>query len=464
MKTKIMGIGASVTLLTILSGCGGGSSSSSSSALQTGSVVDSNISGLEYACRKLDGSLDTNGTTDSGGRFQYNIGSNCTFKVGDLVIGNVVMSQANKIITPIDMMKATDMNDTNVTNLALFFQSLDEDGNASNGIQLAHAKLLFAGASSFDFASADENTTFSMVQGRFSGAKKVTAIEAREHFQATLTNLGLLGIPGGGSGGSTESNLTCDTSKFASGANVATPTSMDWLSFAGTYIADEGSYDDNFNFTASKQIMVSLSATGGLLYTGSTPTPTTSACVETLSGGSKQMVLHTTKGHLDFGSDKTSISGVSPVDGTTIVKTHATSTGGNTGGNTGGSGVTFPNGTIVSSTSTVTYTALQSNANGKIITFTGTNGATVKIYDYVDYISVGMGEAGYSIVTKADYNGCAISSAPNITAYYPSCTDVGVNFNRTAGTISFTNAQMKSVVGSCSGSCQANGSLSFTGY
>lgn len=463
MKTKIMGIGASVALLTILSGCGGGSSSSSSTS-ETGTVVDSNISGLEYECRKSDGSLDTNGTTDSGGRFQYNIGSNCTFKVGDLIIGNVAMAQADKIITPIDMMKATDMNDTNVTNLALFFQSLDEDGNASNGIQLAHAKPLFAGASSFDFAGADENTTFSMVQGRFSGAKKVTAIEAREHFQSTLTNLGLLGT-GGGTGGSVESKLTCDTSKFASGAKVATPTSMDWLSFAGTYTADEGSYDDNFNFTASKQIMVSVSATGELLYTGSIPTPTTSVCIETLSGGGKQLVLHTAKGHLDFGSDKTSISGVSPVDGTTIVKTHNTSTGGNTGGgSTGGSGVTFPNGTIVSSTSAVTYTALQSNANGKIITFTGTNGATVTIYDYVDYISVAMGEAGYSIVTKADYNGCAISSASNITAFYPSCTDVGVNFNRTAGTISFTNAQMKSVVGSCSGACQANGSLSFTGY
>jgi len=207
--------------------------------------------------------------------------------------------------------------------------------------------------------------------------------------------------------------------------------------------------------------MITLDVTGKLTY-GTSVYPTTSACIETLQGGAKQFVLHTAKGHLDFRSDKISVSGISPLNGTTIVKANAQDSSGDDDNTTtgDGSGVTFPNGTKVSNTSLLTHTAMPANAAWEIITLIDTNGARVDIYDYIDHIAVAMIDRGFSVTTKADYSRCAISTASNITAYYPSCESLGVNYDRTAGTISFTNAPMKPTYGTCPGECLANGSLS----
>lgn len=69
MKSIALTWGGSLALTAlVISGCSGGGSASTSD-LQTGTVVDGNISGLSYECRKSTGELDTTGTTGMGGTF-----------------------------------------------------------------------------------------------------------------------------------------------------------------------------------------------------------------------------------------------------------------------------------------------------------------------------------------------------------------------------------------------------------
>lgn len=276
------------------------------------------------------------------------------------------------------------------------------------------------------------------------------------------------GGTGGGSnnGGSTSSNLTCNTSLFQTGAAVATPTSADWISFAGVYAAQEGSFDDNFNFVATGTVMPSLSVAGELLYKGSTAVPLTSACVETLSGGGKQLVLHTAKGHLDFGGMANGkISGVSPEDGITIVKQATTNntTGGTTGSNptTGSSCVTVPGNRFVDAAGVLREGQYSVK---KFVDFTSAT-TKISIIDYGDTIGVSAVDSGFSIGAKP-MNGCILKYNPSWTDTMGmlACSDLGINFDRSAGTLSFTNTPMQAIIFTCPGDCKLNGSLKFPAY
>lgn len=141
-------------------------------------------------------------------------------------------------------------------------------------------------------------------------------------------------------------------------------------------------------------------------------------------------------------------------------------TGGGGGGGGGSTGVTTPSGHNISSTTAATYLPLMSNPNGKIINYDeGTLG--LEIYDYVDTLNVSVADSNplMSITVNATYNACALN-ASWVTADTPSCTSMGITFNRSTGQVSFANTPMKPIFGTCNGaaSCTINGSLSFTPY
>lgn len=181
-------------LVLIFTGCGGGGDSTPiiQSTTQTGYIVDSNVSGMYYECKSNSNSIDTNGTSSTGGAFTYKVGNVCTFKIGDFTIGSVTTSGTNLIVTPKELMQANDYNETKVIALAVLLQSLDSDGNASNGIDLAAASQGFKGNNpSFDFVSADENAIFNFAQTYFSGAKQITIDGAKAHLLETLKKIGI---------------------------------------------------------------------------------------------------------------------------------------------------------------------------------------------------------------------------------------------------------------------------------
>ena len=105
----------------------------------TGFLIDSPIEGVKYNSGKY------NGYTDATGLFKYEKGEGVTFYIGDENTG-IPMGTAQtkvdpynnqrKIITLFDLAGTKDENNPKVINMGKFLQSLDSDGDVSNGITI----------------------------------------------------------------------------------------------------------------------------------------------------------------------------------------------------------------------------------------------------------------------------------------------------------------------------------------
>jgi hypothetical protein len=110
--------------------CGGGSSSSSdnpSPNVLTGTFIDSAVGNIGYRTETR------SGTTNSAGEFRYLEGETVVFFIGDLELPPV---EAKMVVTPLEIAQTDDVNNRIVINLARLLQSLDEDGDPSNGITI----------------------------------------------------------------------------------------------------------------------------------------------------------------------------------------------------------------------------------------------------------------------------------------------------------------------------------------
>ena len=174
--------------LLLLSGCGSGSSSS---ATATGVFTDSPIQGLRYV------SGTVSGYTDSNGNFQYAKGQTVSFYVGDILIGQ---ANGQAVLTPVNLVSgATDQTDPTVSNISQFLQSLDDDGNPANGINITSQESTLAAGASVNFnQSIASFASDGNVQTIVSTLTAVTAAGARSlvssstaqtNLQITLLNL-----------------------------------------------------------------------------------------------------------------------------------------------------------------------------------------------------------------------------------------------------------------------------------
>lgn len=119
-------------LLAACSGGGGGTSepqiTPAVTGSQTGILTDAAVQGVSYRT-----SSGVTGVTGANGQYNYNPGDTVQFTLGGLSLGNVT---ATGIISPIQL-SGGDTNKLN--NLLVLFQSLDTDGNPSNGITIPAA-------------------------------------------------------------------------------------------------------------------------------------------------------------------------------------------------------------------------------------------------------------------------------------------------------------------------------------
>lgn len=157
----LMGIMISGLLLSSCGGGGGGgssdggSSSSSSSGgqntMSSGVFVDSPVAGLNYE------TATQSGTTDSAGTFNYMAGEYVTFSIGDIDFPQVYAASS---LSPFDLAGSNDVGNISVINIARLLQSLDLDGDVSNGIEIgADAHLSATGVTlQFDDPDFDTNT------------------------------------------------------------------------------------------------------------------------------------------------------------------------------------------------------------------------------------------------------------------------------------------------------------------
>jgi hypothetical protein len=118
-------------------------------------------------------------------------------------------------------------------------------------------------------------------------------------------------IGGGGGGGGDDVTLTCNTSNYVANA-VRTPTANELADFAATYIGQEGTFDDDFNFTPSSDATFVLNEDGTATYNGS-EYAITSYCLD-ITGQTQFPLIYLegpTDSHLDLW-DNGDMAGVAP--------------------------------------------------------------------------------------------------------------------------------------------------------
>lgn len=95
----------------------------------TGKFVDSPVQGLTYNSDTV-----VNGTTNENGEFPYFRGEIITFSIGDFVFPSVPVAS---VMTPLNLFNADTAFSQPVVNTLRLLQSLDIDGDASNGITIS---------------------------------------------------------------------------------------------------------------------------------------------------------------------------------------------------------------------------------------------------------------------------------------------------------------------------------------
>ncbi len=180
----------------VLTACGGSSNDSSAnekntpptnggstppnSQTKTGVFTDGKISGVDYTT-----SSGLKGITNQQGEFSFNEGDSVTFSIAKVQLG--AATQAKAYVTPLDL--AQDQNARN--NLLVFLQSLDDNANHDDGIQISATTttLLEASNLKFDFNKPTNeftnNADFKNLVSQ-SGGEVVLLDQAVQNFQKTF--------------------------------------------------------------------------------------------------------------------------------------------------------------------------------------------------------------------------------------------------------------------------------------
>jgi uncharacterized delta-60 repeat protein len=178
-----------------LAGCNGNSSTDSSeikTTRQEGVFIDSAVSGLAYKTPTFSGFTDSNGT------YNYIEGELVTFSIGGITFPPVI---AEKIVTPLTIANSLNFNNTTVINISRLLQTLDTDGDSSNGITLSDETHTAASElNDINFNSAEfDNAVINLVAN--SGAINtvlITAYDAIVHLQESISESNLIDTDGDG--------------------------------------------------------------------------------------------------------------------------------------------------------------------------------------------------------------------------------------------------------------------------
>ena len=174
----------------------GGGPFDSTQELHSGIFIDSPVSGLTYQSKIL------SGVTEADGTFMYLDDDTLSFYVGGLYIGSANGSES---LSPIDLVQgAFDGTDQRVNNICVLLQTLDQDGDLNNGIQITsdianivtnYADLVDFDQTTADFAAdsnvidllADLNAANVFADLDPRSRKLRSASEARDHLARTLS-------------------------------------------------------------------------------------------------------------------------------------------------------------------------------------------------------------------------------------------------------------------------------------
>ena len=108
-----------------------------------GVFTDSPVSGLSYSAGTH------SGLTDTGGAFDFEAGDTLQLSLGGIVVGR---APATTRMSPLNLANASIVGHPLVTSIARFMQTIDDDGDVANGIQITDAQRAVAAGLAIDFA------------------------------------------------------------------------------------------------------------------------------------------------------------------------------------------------------------------------------------------------------------------------------------------------------------------------
>lgn len=170
--TRTIAVLACASIFSLLTACGdsngGGDVTGAGDGILTGRFVDSPVEGLRFQ------SATQSGTTNVNGEFKYVAGETVTFYIGDFVLGSAAgaelitpfeLSGINLPVNSVDVTRAieqfrnTGYGDeasplNTAMNLAVFMQTIDQDGYPHDGITIPAALADFLNGKQLDFTQS----------------------------------------------------------------------------------------------------------------------------------------------------------------------------------------------------------------------------------------------------------------------------------------------------------------------
>ena len=148
----------------------------------TGIFLDSAVTGLNYK------TASQNGQTNGLGEFTFQEDEMITFSIGGIELPS---TPGALYLTPLELYQTNDINKIEVVNLLRLLQSLDLDGDASNGIEITESTHQLAANLNIDFSASnfDQQVTELVSQSGAANQELISATMAIEHFQLTLSQI-----------------------------------------------------------------------------------------------------------------------------------------------------------------------------------------------------------------------------------------------------------------------------------
>ncbi|PKH88276.1 DM13 domain-containing protein [Colwellia sp. Bg11-28] len=183
----------SSALVLCLTACGSDSSTSEAPitpepalpevSTYTGQFFDSAVAGLNYK------TASQSGQTNQLGEFQFQGKESIIFSIGGIELPSTV---ANLYLTPLDIYQTQDTNQIEVVNLLRLLQSLDADGDASNGIEIEESVHQLAANLTIDFSASDFEQQVADLVSKSGAVNQalISATMAIDHFKLTLNEIG----------------------------------------------------------------------------------------------------------------------------------------------------------------------------------------------------------------------------------------------------------------------------------
>ena len=189
-----------LTAALLLSACGGGSGTAdtdSSTPAIEGKLVDAPVQGAAYRCGTV------SSITDRDGAFACDAFP-VAFYVGDVKLGEIRQLPEDGYVTPQDLVDvARDEYSDTVAGLALFLQSLDDDGEIEERITLDSTRTLQLRNRHLDIRTMTQTQIIELLD-EIGVLAIVSQEDALDHLRSHLGQIITFGLPGSDDNSSTE--------------------------------------------------------------------------------------------------------------------------------------------------------------------------------------------------------------------------------------------------------------------